>query len=294
MVLAHLASVAWLVAAAAVGCERGGESAPPSPLPGDAGREEVSEPETARCFVGELAVEEEHRFAPAPAGCQRTPFLRWSGHATWVLREEPRRTTGWLLPRTDLHTVRVEWEIAQTGFEEHCVLPDPAPDLTGRKTIRTGRIVRAATREGVHEPAGSERAGALYHSPPSRESPSGRPPPEPRLSPDRLRPGQYELTLPAPCLTFDAAGTRFEGEASFPAPQGVRCDFGLPIWIEFRPGHIRAEHERACADEPRFLEDDAHLRGERRCAVEDRDGRGSVLLARWDLRAMPCADLDVE
>jgi hypothetical protein len=289
-----LASVAWLLAAPP-GCDRGTAPANTGHAPADSGHEErLEEAAAPRCFSGELAVEEEHRFAPAPEGCERTPSLRWTGRATWVLRQESPRTTAWLLPRSELRTVRVAWEIAQTGFEEHCLLPDPARDLTGREWIRSGRIVRAVAREGVHVPGDPALAGALYHRPPPLESPSGRPVPEPRLSPDRLRPGQYELTLPAPCHTFEAEGTRYDGPAKLPAPHGVRCDFGLPVWIEFRPGHTRTEHERTCADEPRFIEDDVRLHGERRCEIEDRDGRASVLSARWDLRATPCDELGLE
>jgi hypothetical protein len=277
------------IAALALGlaaCGSGRRDAAPLDVSADAdGGVEV----VARCFEGFVAVEEELRLPPPPAGCEQTPAIRWTGRADVRLREEAHPTGGWLLPRHRLVLVRADWEIAQSGLERRCVEPEPAPDLAARTSRRTARVVRDFAASGRFEPDEPPVAGLLYQPQEPAVSPSGRPLPAPPPSPDKFRPGQYELDLPDPCRSLEAEGWREEEGARLPAPQIVRCNFASPLLQRFTPGRSVGDDAHACADEPRFaLDEGARLQGERACESRALDGRSSRLAAEWDLRRVAC------
>ena len=235
-------------------------------------------------------MEEELRLAPPPEGCEQTPAIRWTGRAELRLREDRHETGGWLLPRNRLVLLGADWEIAQTGLERHCVQPEPAPDLSGRTTRRTARVVRDFATRGRFAAAEPPFAGFLYLPEEPALSPSGRVLPAPPPSPDKFRPGQYELAPPTPCAGLEAAGTRDEEGVQLPAPQLVSCRFETPLLQRFAPGRTTAEDAQSCPDEPRFaLEEGARLSGQRACESTARDGSASRLAAEWDLRRVPCA-----
>jgi hypothetical protein len=275
-------AAALALALAACGPDR--RDVPPSEVAAGAAGGEAD----AHCFEGFVAVEEELLLAPPPADCEQTPAIRWTGRAEVRLREEPYDARGWLLPFDRLVLVRADWEIAQTGMERRCVEPEPAPDLAGRTSRRTARIVRDFASRGRFVPDVPPLAGFLYRTQEPGVAPSGRPLPPPPPSPDKFRPGQYELDPPDPCPALEAEGWREEEGVRLPAPQIVRCAFASPLFQRFAPGR-RGDDARSCPDEPRFaLEDGARLQGRRACEASALDGRKSRLSAEWDLRRVPC------
>jgi hypothetical protein len=159
-----------------------------------------------------------------------------------------------------------------------------------RRTRRSTRVVQDFAADGRFAPAEPPFAGFLYQPVQPALSPSGRPLPPPPPSPDKFRPGQYELEPPTPCAGLQAEGAREEEGVRLPAPQVVRCSFASPLLQRFAPGRTTAEDAQGCPDEPRFaLEDGARLAGRRACESTARDGSASRLAAEWDLRRVPCA-----
>lgn len=256
-------------------------------------RSEAEAPALPDCWEGEVHVEERLHPGPPEPGCEPAGEIVWKGTALVRVRRGDRESRGWLIPHSPLHYERIDYEITQTGFEQRCIRPDPAPGLSGRSSREVRRIVQDASHRGVLEGGAEETpAGLLHHRAPPPVSPSGRPLPEPIPSPDKVVPGQYELRLPAPCRHFEAPGVRIDGGSRFPAPHLVRCSFGNPLLGLLQPGRTRADDARGCADARRTLDAEGAMSGRTECAVAPPGGERSELAARWDLRPVACPPPD--
>lgn len=135
-------------------------------------RSEAEAPALPDCWEGEVHVEERLHPGPPEPGCEPAGEIVWKGTALVRVRRGDRESRGWLIPHSPLHYERIDYEITQTGFEQRCIRPDPAPGLSGRSSREVRRIVQDASHRGVLE--GARRRRPRASSTTARHHPSRR------------------------------------------------------------------------------------------------------------------------